>query len=54
MRLTDKHISINELDALIITAELRLKESGLNWYKCILKAALELKHRRAKDRIKKA
>lgn len=54
MRLTDKHIGESELEALIITSEIRFNESGLDWYKCILNASLELKQRRAEERFSEA
>jgi hypothetical protein len=53
MKLTKKHVKHHALDALIITAELRYKETGREWYLCILNTALELKQRRAEDKHNK-
>ena len=50
MRLTDKHISDDYLDNLILVSEIRYKQSDQDWYKSILNACLELKQRRAEDR----
>ena len=50
MKLTNKHVKWHELDSLIITSELRYKETGQEWYLCVLNTALELKQRRAEDR----
>jgi hypothetical protein len=54
MKITKKHISDNELDSIIVTAEVLLKEKRGDWYECILKAALELKQRRAEERQSEA
>jgi hypothetical protein len=50
MSLTDKHISDDYLDNLILVSEIRYKQSGQDWYKSILDACLELKQRRAEEK----